>query len=84
MKVRRGYTVVATTMFAWYFIVQGGTQTAPGHFQIMGEFLSKEQCEATAKEVAEKAKPLFIGTCWSSWPKEPPSDRVSKPTQPIQ
>lgn len=84
MRKRREVAAVCTTLFAWYFIVQGGSQAAPGHFQIMGEFLSKEQCEATAKEVAEKAKPLFIGTCWSSWPKEPQSDPVSKPTQPIQ
>lgn len=70
MKKRRGYVMVVTSVFAWYFIVQGGSAANPGPFQIMGEFLSYEQCQEKAKEVAEKAKPLFIGTCWQSWPKE--------------
>lgn len=54
----------------WYFIVQGGTPEKPGAFQIMGEFLSYEQCQEKAKEVATGAKYLFVGTCWRAWPKE--------------
>jgi hypothetical protein len=83
MKKRREMAAVCSTLFAWYFIVQGGSQAAPGHFQIMGDFLSYEQCQTAAKEVAEKAKPLFVGTCWSAWPKEPKTDPMSTPSQPL-